>query len=287
MFFLKSSKLLTTGLLSCGLIFASTHYANASQDDEIFKVDSKGSDCCDRTPRCGTGPYGPTGATGGTGATGATGATGIRGPIGKTGATGLTGISGATGAVGATGLTGIQGATGISGVTGASGATGQTGAAFVPAYSGFYSSGIAAYFSGNGLAIDAPGPTNFAVTGAPDGSGGSLFTVQVPGVYEIQYGFLLNSPQLTDFNAVMQFNINGVSQVAGNLEMTIDQGLVGYRDNTLLFALNVGDVVNVTYNSISTLPSDPIFIGSTNGNVMATYIDFIKIAELATCSCGP
>lgn len=283
MFFL-SNKLLTAGLLSCGLFFASTHYANASQDEEMFKVDSKGSDCCDRAPRCGTGPFGPTGATGLTGATGATGATGIRGPIGKTGATGLTGVAGATGA---TGLTGIQGATGISGATGIAGATGQTGAAFVPAYSGFYSSGIAAYFSGNGLAFDAPGPTNFAVTGSPDGSGGTLFTVQVSGVYEIQYGFLLNSPLLTDLSAVMQFNINGVSQVAGNLEITIAQGLVGYRDNTLLFGLNVGDVVNVTYNSISTLPSDPIFIGSTNGNVMATYMDFIKIAELATCSCGP
>lgn len=285
MLFLNSKKIFTTSLLTYGLIFASGAIY-ATEEEGKFGLDSKGHECCDRTPKCGTGATGAVGATGVTGAHGATGEqgpTGIRGPVGKTGATGLTGITGFTGPQGATGLTGITGQTGATGITGI---TGQTGAAFAPAYSSFYSTGIAAYFSGNGLAIDVSGPSNLAVIGSPDGSGGNLFTAQVAGVYEIHYGFYLNSPAITGFDAVMQFNLNGISQVSGNLEMTFDQGMVGYRETSLLFPLNVGDVVNITYNSFSTLPSDPIFIGSTNGNVMATHIEFIKIADLTNCNCG-
>lgn|GEM_PF-3497697 len=283
MFYLNTKLIFSAGLCACALLCGGDKvYANASQE-ELFNIESKKSGCCPESHSC----KGATGATGVTGENGETGAIGVTGPQGRRGFTGATGAVGQTGATGLTGRTGATGLTGATGITGATGVTGVTGFAFVPAYSGFFSSGQSVYFSGNALTFDSLGPTNFALIGASDGSGGTLFTVQVPGVYEVQYGFLLNSPALTAFSAEMLLNINGVSQVPGNLRMSLAQGLVGYSDTALLLPLNVGDLVNVTYFASNILPGDPITIGSTNGNVMATNISFIKIADLASCFCNP
>jgi len=207
---------------------------------------------------------GVTGGIGPTGPTGAQGSTGPTGPTGPTGATGLTGATGPTGSVGATGLTGPTGATGI-GLTGATGSTGPQGVIGPIGPTGGLPSSFASNYSTSSQVVPNGTDIAFPIQAVPPlgvtpSGGGTSFTIQAAGTYEVIYGIAgFFSPTVSPPGAV-SIVINSATLPFGNMLLNNTNSIPGptgagftgsseFVTAATQIVLNAGDVLEIKNNS--------------------------------------
>ena len=193
-----------------------------------------------------TGPTGPTGSSGPIGSTGPTGPAGSQGsvgpagpqgpggPAGPQGSAGVQGPAGPQGVQGSVGPQGPQGPVGPQGPQGPIGPTGPAGASGSNAYAYYYSTVVQSVGANQDVAFDSfSGQLNVSL-----GSGGTVVTVGVAGVYRIGFSISTAASAL----ATIQLYQNG-AVVAGT--QTVLLSSTSQLSGEVLLTLAAGDTIEL------------------------------------------